>query len=115
MSGKKGQLRSEPDQNSGRTRMWRIIRRRLVFTIDDLVIPLDGVKTSNALKFVKNLTVHGIVRFDRWSGKQGKPGCCKVFRLINNPGPLQPTVCPTCKQPITAKVCEVSKEALEGD
>jgi len=107
MSGKKGMVQLQPDINTGRARMWRIMRRRLVFTINDLVIPLDGVMTSNAAKYIQNLVRHGIVRLDRWSGKQGSLGCCKVFRLIHNPGPLQPTVCLTCNQPITAKVCEV--------
>ena len=114
MSGKKGMLRSHPNQNTGRARMWRVMRRRLVFSIDDLVIPLDGVNTSNAIKFVKNLTNHGIVRFDRWSGKEGQPGCCKVFRLIHNPGPVQPTVCPTCKQPVTVKDCKPAESGGES-
>ncbi|MBK5274588.1 MAG: hypothetical protein JJE30_06005 [Desulfuromonadales bacterium] len=105
MSGRKGMKKLQPDQHSGRARMWRVMRRRMVFSLDDLVIPLDGVNSNNAVKFIKNLTIHGIVRFDRWSGKRGKPGCCKVFRLIHNPGPVQPTICPTCKQPITTKVC----------
>lgn len=105
MSGKKGMLTQKPDQNSGRARMWRIMRRRLVFTMNDLVIPLDGVNTSNAVKFVQNLTRHGIVRFDRWSGKPGRPGSCKVFRLVHNPGPVQPTICPTCRKSVTALSC----------
>lgn len=105
MSGKQGMKRLEPNRNSGRARIWKIIRRRMVFTLDDLVIPLDGVNTNNALKFVQNLVRHGIVRFDRWRGTQGKPGCCKVFRLVNNTGPLQPMTCPNCKQPVTAKHC----------
>ncbi len=102
---KKGMRRSEPDYSSGRARMWRIMRRRLVFSVDDLVIPLDGVTTCNALKFIQNLVRHGIVRFDRWSGNSGQRGSCKVFRLIYNPGPERPTICPTCKQPVIAKVC----------
>lgn len=110
MSGKKGMVQANPDQNTGRARMWRVMRRRLVFTIDNLVIPLDGVTTANALKFVKNLTRHGIVRLDRWSGKEGQKGSRKVFRLVHNPGPIQPTICPTCKQSIAAKICEVRNE-----
>jgi len=105
MSGKKGMLRIKTDQNSGRSRMWRIMRRRLVFTIDDLVIPLDGVTSANAWKFVANLMRHGIVKFDRWSGKSGMPGCCKVYRLVYNPGPAQPVICPTCKKSLTATSC----------
>jgi hypothetical protein len=105
MSGKKGMLTTAPDQKSGRARMWKIMRRRLVFTLDDIVIPLDGVNTNNALKFVQNLTRHGIVRFDRWSGTQSKPGSCKIYRLVKNTGPVQPTICPTCKQSVTAKLC----------
>jgi hypothetical protein len=85
--------------------MWKIIRRRMVFTLDDLIIPLDGVNSNNALKFVQNLCRHGIVRFDRWSGKEGQRGSCKVYRLVNNTGPQQPTQCPTCKQPVTTKQC----------
>jgi hypothetical protein len=105
MSGKKGMIRKEPDPYSGRARMWRIMRRRQVFSIDDLVIPLDGVTTSNSLKFIQNLVRHGIVKLDGWNGTPGKRGSCKVFRLINNTGPIQPTQCPTCKQPISAKTC----------
>jgi hypothetical protein len=105
MSGKPGMKRPVPNRDSGRARMWKIIRRRMVFSLDDLVIPLDGVNTNNALKFVHNLCRHGIVRFDRWNGTQGTLGCCKVYRLINNTGPLQPMQCPTCKQSVTAKQC----------
>jgi len=104
MSGKKGMSR-QPRENTGRARMWKIMRRRLVFALDDIVIPLDGVKTNNAMKFLKNLTTHGIVRFDRWSGTQGKPGSCKVYRLIQNTGPTPPITCQTCKRPVTSKQC----------
>ncbi len=103
MSGKPG-MKHTPNQNSGRARMWKVIRRRMVFTLDDIVIPLDGVNSNNAVKFVQNLVRHGIVRFDRWNGTEGQRGSCKVYRLINNT-PQQPTHCPTCKQPITAKQC----------
>lgn len=105
MSGKKGMRRKAPDQNSGRARMWRIIRRRVLFTLDDLVIPLDGVNEGNAQKFILNLVRHGIVKLDGWRGKQGRPGSRKVFRLIDNTGPVQPVQCPNCNQPITAKTC----------
>lgn len=108
MSGKKGMRRKEPDPKSCRARMWRIIRRRLVFTLNELVIPLDGVTISNANKFVQNLVCHGIVKLDRWCGKSGQFGSCKVFRLVQNLGPVQPTECPTCKRRITDKVCEVN-------
>lgn len=105
MSGKQGMKRVEPDQNSARARMWRVIRRRGLFTLDDIVIPLDGVHENNALKFVQNLVRHGIVKLDGWRGKRGQRGSCKVYRLVNNSGPIQPTQCPTCTQPITAKIC----------
>lgn len=105
MSGKKGMRRGEPDQHSHRARMWRVMRRRQVFTVDDLVIPLDGVTTTNALKFIQNLVRHGIVRFEQWRGKEGQRGSSKVFRLVHNPGPVQPTTCPTCKQPLAARNC----------
>jgi hypothetical protein len=76
-----------------------------LFTLDDVVIPLDGVNSNNALKFIKNLIRHGIVRVDCWRGKQGQRGSCQVYRLIQNTGPQQPMQCPACKQPITAKTC----------
>lgn len=92
-------------ENTGRSRMWKVMRRRLVFTLDDIVIPLDGVSSNNTVKFLSNLTRHGIVRFDRWSGTQGRPGCCKIYRLVINTGPVPPNICPTCKRPITVKEC----------
>ena len=115
MSGKRGRLRSEPDMASGRARIWRIMRRRLAFTVDELVIPLEGVTVTNALKYIQNLTRHGFIRFDRWSGKAGRPGSRKVFRLVRNTGPVPPTQCPTCGRSVTARSCEVVAENAGGE
>jgi hypothetical protein len=90
--------------------MWRVMRRRRVFSIDNLVIPLDGVQASNANRFINSLVRHGIVKFDSWSGKPGRPGSCKVFRLIRDLGPEQPLICPTCKKSLVTMVCEVSDD-----
>lgn len=105
MSGKSGMKIRETSQDTGRARMWRIIRRRMVFTLDDIVIPLDGVTQVNAWKFISNLLNHGFIRFDRWNGKQGQRGSCKVYRLAYNPGPHLPTTCPNCNKSITARTC----------
>jgi len=105
MSGKPGMKRIATDQNCGRARMWRVIRRRVLFTLDDIVIPLDGVNSNNALKFVQNLVRHGFAKVDGWRGQVGLRGSCKVYRLIDNSGPVQPTHCPRCNQPLTAKTC----------
>lgn len=105
MSGVKGMYRKTPDSRSLRGRIWRVMRRRVIFCIDDLVIPIEGANVSNTRKFIANLERHGIVRMERWNGKEGQPGSFKIYRLIRNTGPDQPTVCPVCKRPVTAKEC----------
>jgi len=99
----------EPDHNCARARMWRVIRRRIVFTSIDIIVPLDGVTYNSAKNFIWDLSRHGILRFERWSRKPGQPGY-KVFRLIQNVGPVYPSICPNCGQPVQSRACEVKDD-----
>ena len=110
MSGKKGMKPRTLNPRSARGRMWQVMRRRLVFTVDDIVVPLEGVKLTNVERFILHLRIHGFIRIDRWSGTPGQRGSRKIYRLVRNPGPDQPAKCPACGRSLTARKCEVAHD-----
>jgi len=89
MSGKKGMKRGA-NLRCARGRLWQVMRRRRVFTVDEIVIPLAGVTVSNAQTFLAALIRDGYVRVERWSGDRGARGCRKVYRLVRDVGPEYP-------------------------
>lgn len=105
MAGKKGQFHPITHRTI-RQQLWQAIRiKRGEFTMPDLMITTPGATETNVKKFVKRLSVHGIIR-EIGHYVSGQPGHFKRFRLRMDTGPIPPSTCPNCKKRMTAAICK---------
>lgn len=107
MAGKKGMYRKKPDVKAIRRMIWRSMRVMRTFTLSGLVVTVPGATYDNVLKFVSILRQHGILtKVGRYTG--GRIGEQQQYHLVKNFGPIYPTTCEKCGQPLSAKVCDPS-------
>lgn len=104
MAGRKGQPHTILKRTI-RQQLWQTMRiKRRDFTMPDLMITVPGATGTNVEKFVRRLSVHGIIReMGHYVG--GRPGEFKRFRLGIDTGPTLPNECPNCGKRMTAAVC----------
>jgi hypothetical protein len=107
------------DRRTVQTRMWQVMRRRRVFGVDDVLIPLEDVSATAARKFVRQLEIHGLIRFVHWHGRPGVLGSYRVYRIVKDTGPDAPTMCPACGKTLKVAEClpatvEEEQAAVEG-
>ncbi len=106
MAGKRGMNRSAKT-DSLRQNLWRSMRILKTFTISGLVVTTPGVTYKNVAKYLLWLHRHGIV--SKIGGyKSGRAGDQQQYVLVKNSGPVYPTICDKCGQPLSVKICDPS-------
>ncbi|MFZ6747454.1 hypothetical protein [Undibacterium sp. Ren11W] len=107
-----------------RQRSWWVMRRRIVFTVPELLsIVTDGTETnssSNLAKYVNCLMRYGVLHVDAKLAAVGTQGGRKSYRyrLVINNGPKAPvyrTISKELYDPNTDTVFALVKPSEDGD
>lgn len=107
MAGKRGMKTRAAVLDSIRSNVWRAMRIHKTFTIPDLQRATPGATEANIQKFLLGLRRHGIIT-KIGAFRSGRPGEFQQYHLAKNSGPVYPTICDRCGQPLSAKICDPS-------
>jgi hypothetical protein len=114
MAGKKGMYHKKPDAKAVRRMIWRSMRVMRTFTLAGLAVTVPGATYGNVRKFVHGMHRHGVVT--KIGGYvSGRAGDQQQYHLVKNSGPVYPTVCEKCGQPLSAKICDPSLKEREKE